>query len=75
MRQLSRSEPGVTPGEREWVSPSQAPGILSKRQVLKVRGWEKDGHSVMPMWFTNCERVLFLDQERFEEWLLEEGKR
>lgn len=48
---------------------------LSKRQVLKVRGREKDGHSVMPMWFSNCERVLFLDQERFEEWLLEKGKR
>jgi hypothetical protein len=43
---------------------------LSPKQVEKVRGWEKDGHSVMPMWFTNCERVLFLDQERFEEWLL-----
>lgn len=48
---------------------------LSRVQILKVRGWEKDGHSVMPMWFTSCERVLFLDQERFEEWLLEKGKR
>ena len=48
---------------------------LSRVQILKVRGWEKDGQSVMPMWFTNCERVLFLDQERFEEWLLEKGKR
>lgn len=48
---------------------------LSKRQILKVRGWEKDGHSVMPMWATNCERVLFLDQERFEEWLSRKGKR
>lgn len=46
---------------------------LSKRQVLKVRGWEKEGHSVMPMWFTSCERVLFLDQERFEEWILRPG--
>jgi len=41
---------------------------LSKRQILKVRGWERAGHSIFPMWFTSCERVLFIDEELFNEW-------
>lgn len=48
---------------------------LSKRQVLKVREWEKDGHSIVPMWFANLERVLFVDQDLFDEWIREKGKR
>lgn len=49
--------------------------VLSNKQTQKVLQWEKEGHSVVPMWYINCERVLFLDQERFDEWILEKGKR
>lgn len=41
---------------------------LSKRQILKVRGWEKEGHQFFPMWFCSLERVLFVDQTRWEKW-------
>lgn len=49
--------------------------VLSPKQTQKVLQWSKEGHSIIPMWFVNCERVLFLDQERFDEWILEKGKR
>lgn len=41
---------------------------LSKKQIEKVRGWERAGHTFLPMWFANCERVLFIDEEAFNEW-------
>lgn len=41
---------------------------LSKKQIEKVKGWEKQGHSIIPMWFANYERVLFIDEETFNEW-------
>lgn len=48
---------------------------LSRRQVLKVRRWLKKGHHFFPMWFCTFSGVLFVDQEAFEEWCLNEGKR
>lgn len=48
---------------------------LSKKQIEKVQGWKKDGHSFMPLWFANLSRVLIVDQEGFEEWLLRKEKR
>lgn len=41
---------------------------LSRKQIEKVRRWEKQGHSFFPMWFCSLERVLFVDQEAFDEW-------
>jgi hypothetical protein len=48
---------------------------LSKRQALKVRGWERAGHMVIPMWFVSCDRVLFIDEDLFHEWIERKGKR
>jgi hypothetical protein len=42
---------------------------LSKRQILKVKGWQKEGHPIIPMWFWTCERVLFFDEYRLDEWI------
>ena len=41
---------------------------LSPNDVSKMRRWQKEGHDVIPMWYASCERVLFIDQTRFEKW-------
>lgn len=41
---------------------------LSPSQVRKVKRWMKDDDSVIPMWFHTCERVLFLNEAKFEAW-------
>jgi hypothetical protein len=41
---------------------------LSPKDVKKMRQWEKEGHTVTPLWYANCKRVLFVDWTRFEEW-------
>jgi len=41
---------------------------LSPSQVRKVKRWMKEGDSVIPMWFHTRERVLFINEAKFEEW-------
>lgn len=41
---------------------------LSPKAVEKMRQWEKEGHVVTPIFYANCQRVLFVDWTRFEEW-------
>lgn len=38
---------------------------LSEKEASKVRCWEKEGHSIVPVWYANCKRVLFVDKECF----------
>ena len=41
---------------------------LSASDVRKVHQWEKAGHNIVPMWYTNSERVLFIDEEAYLKW-------
>ena len=41
---------------------------LSGNDVRKVRQWAKQHHDIVPMWYANYKRVLFIDQTRFEKW-------
>lgn len=41
---------------------------LSPKDIKKMRQWVKERHVVTPVWFANCERVLFVDWTRFEKW-------
>jgi len=48
---------------------------LSKKQIEKVKGWKKDGHSEwFPMWFCSLERVLFVNEDLWNEYLRKKGK-
>jgi hypothetical protein len=41
---------------------------LSPNDVKKMLQWEKNDDKVTPVWFANCERVLFLNETKFEKW-------
>lgn len=42
---------------------------LKKDQISKVRKWEEHGHFIMTFW--GSDRVLFVDEPAFDEYLAE----
>jgi hypothetical protein len=41
---------------------------LSPKDVQKMLEWERDGAEIVPMWYCNCRRVLFVNENIFEAW-------